>query len=493
MNSELIIGIFKYIQKGITFIKSNSAKNFLAFVATVFFLFNILNVYTVNASGFIDMQKTYQVQSTVSGHLTGDTGPNSDLGVLNTFVGLINSFLTTIAPAVFSNIDDVANDPTIESYNKQGIMDFFEGQNVALLKSTPTINVPVALANDWVPGYEEANSGVYAATDGYSFLSEIGIDALWERTSLIAYVLFVVVLIAAGFMIMLRQKIGGQVAVTVFNALPNVIIGLILVPFSFAIIGLILNISMIGTNVIGGVLGVTDPVFVDNPISLVKELWFGGSVMEGLFDSGTGSWLAGGSAAAGLGMGIVGSAAGFFTLATAGAAGVGLIIGLLILVLIFVAIIAYASFRVYITLLTAYLSIIIDVILAPLVIAFGSIPGQENLTSNLFKRVLKNALVFPGVFLFLNLASFILQDQINISFPHGLAQGDWSAGGTDNGAIGGLLKAFLAIGMFFLAAEVPNFLADFIQVEGGKGAATAIDGARKAAAKIPIIGSFIAG
>ena len=242
---------------------------------------------------------------------------------------------------------------------------------------------------------------------------------------------------------------------------------------------------MIGTNVIAGILGATDPVIITSPVTLVGELLWGGQVFEE-FWNGTGVGLAG---SFGLTGAITGALAA--TVGTAGGAAIGLGVALLILFLILVAVVAYASFRVYMTLLSAYLAIIIDVIMAPLIIAFGSIPGQENMTMNLFKRVLKNALVFPGVFLFINLSAFILQDNINISFPYGLASGNWADGGTAAGATGAILQAFLAIGMFFLAAEVPNFLADFIPVEGGKGAASAIEGAKKAASKIPIVGSFI--
>lgn len=469
--------MYLYTKFNLTYIR-----RFLFSVVSIFLVMNYLS--NSPSFAFLDLQGSMSIDDKTMNYLSKDSGPHALRSVDLTNSSTVHSLLMMTCKSCYNGYEDLAADESISAINKQGILEILDTQTMALLQSAPTVNMNVALGRSWIPGYKDNNAGVYAASDGYSFLSEVGIDALWERTSLIAYVLFVVVLIAAGFMIMLRQKIGGQVAVTVFNALPNVIIGLILVPFSFAIIGLILNISMIGTNVIAGVLGVTDPVVVTNPLQLVGELWFGRTVATQLWESGMS--LIGGST---LGVGgmilrAIGSQA--LPVLLAGAS-----FGIVLFFLAIAVVLAYASFSVYMTLLKAYLAIILDVIMAPLLIAFGSVPGQENLKNNLFKRVLSNALVFPGVYLFLNLSSFILQDNINIQFPYGLATGDWSQGGTNPGFTGILLKGFLSIGLFFLAAQVPNFITDFIQVDGGKGSAAAIGEARKAFSEIPIIGSLI--
>jgi hypothetical protein len=98
-------------------------------------------------------------------------------------------------------------------------------------------------------------------------------------------------MVVVGFMIMFRSKIGGQTLVTLGNFLPGVITSLILITFSFAIAGLLIDIGAIVTNLIAGIYGV-DNVFGINSI---------GEMMKGLV-TGTVSSAAIGSTAGGVGV-----------------------------------------------------------------------------------------------------------------------------------------------------------------------------------------------
>ena len=85
---------------------------------------------------------------------------------------------------------------------------------------------------------------------GAEYLMGLGIDKIWQKTRNIAYMAYVVVVIVIGFMIMFRNKIGGQTMVTVGNSIPQLVLGLFLVTFSFAIVGLFLDFGRVGIGVV---------------------------------------------------------------------------------------------------------------------------------------------------------------------------------------------------------------------------------------------------
>ncbi len=81
-----------------------------------------------------------------------------------------------------------------------------------------------------------------ALTFGGAFTS---IQDFWTVMRNFAYVIFVVVIIVFAFMIMFRVKISPQVVVTVQSALPKIAITLILVTFSYAIAGLLIDLMYV--------------------------------------------------------------------------------------------------------------------------------------------------------------------------------------------------------------------------------------------------------
>ena len=85
---------------------------------------------------------------------------------------------------------------------------------------------------------------------GAEYLISLGIDKIWQKTRNIAYMAYVVVVIAIGFMIMFRNKIGGQTMVTVGNSIPQLVLGIFLVTFSFAIVGLMLDMGKVAIGVV---------------------------------------------------------------------------------------------------------------------------------------------------------------------------------------------------------------------------------------------------
>jgi hypothetical protein len=355
---------------------------------------------------------------------------------------------------------------------RRGVLGIQEDSINALLYNAPTQNVYAHLAGEWVPNSYLSNTTVYAAESGYDHLLNSGIAGIWEAMRNLSYVLFIIVLIVAGFMIMFRHKIGGQAAVTVMSTIPNVIISLILVTFSFAIVGLIMNFGATLVTVIGGVLGLGDAtILIEHPFSIWNNVWFGES---GLAD--TMSVIGIGGIIAGM-IGVIGSGVVILL-------GAGILLNIIIIALS--GIIMVISFRVFLTLVKAYVGILIDTALAPIYLLIGAVPGQEDKRADWFRRVVKNVLVFPFVFFFVNLGLYLFENVSSISMPMNLL-------GSDDGSYsisGGLMDFILfvvVLYMFNLAAEVPKMLEDFLPQAGGKGFAEA---AKVAGSKIPLIGGM---
>lgn len=465
--------------------------NVITVLIAVFMFFSVSNAYAISSvqealDSKIDLQQSFQeVQGGLSA-ASGDDAPNlfntGELGKFGSAIGVLQALTGT---DMF--ILDGAEAAKVNPSNRYGLIGMAESGTMALYQNYPSINISEHIAKQWVPGYDQSVRSTIAAEDGFQLLTNAGLDELWEKTRMIAYILFVVILMAAGFMIMFRQKIGGQVMITVFNTLPGVVVGLVLVTFSFAIVGVVLNFAMVLVSVVGNLL---DPsgqslISANGPFSLLHIKNIGGFITGTFSADSMAQWFTLGGAS------IVGLIAGVITLATGGSA---LVIGSLaaVIFIIFVAfIVLWASVKVYITVLTAYIGIVLDTVLAPFYLVAAALPGKEYIGFDWFKRILRNALAFPLVFFFINLGAFILKSDINFSFPSGLVGGTTTGVDTfQNFGVGLFIKALLSIILFFVAAESPKFLLDILPTNGGKGAEAVMGGTRASLQKIPILGSF---
>lgn len=83
----------------------------------------------------------------------------------------------------------------------------------------------------------------YAQGSGFSSLSPL--MGLWSTFRNIVYLGFVVAFVFIGLAIMLRVKIDPRTVMTIENQIPKIIIGLILVTFSFAIAGFLIDLMWV--------------------------------------------------------------------------------------------------------------------------------------------------------------------------------------------------------------------------------------------------------
>ncbi len=478
------------------------AFNTMILAVSVFMMFGVFNAYAVTVEELmnttISKPDSYKDSDRISTHTgLGDEGPNLDrIGGFSSLRAAMTVLEVGTGPQLFDPEQKIKNDPDISPLSKGGLIGYTDAGIVALYRNQPGVDIPNHMAKQWVPGYDQTTRSTIAAEDGYDLLTSVGMDELWEKTRLIAYVLFVLVLMSAGFMIMFRQKIGGQLMITVFNTLPGVIVGLIVVTFSFAIVGLILNLGILLVGVVGSLL---DPsgqslMSVNGPFSLLSPKNFAGFFTEDSNNTAEGFTLGAGTLIAifsGLTAWIVGATTTATALAAAGPVIAVGSIGFFVVMIFIVGIVLWASVKVYITVLTAYIGIILDTVLGPLYLVASALPGKSYIGFDWFKRILRNALAFPMVFFFVNLGGFILKHDVDFSFPPGLVGN--ATGPVDsalNFGIGLFIKAILAVILFFVAAESPKFLLDILPTNGGKGAEGVMEGTKRSLSKIPLVGGF---
>ncbi|MEK7559018.1 MAG: hypothetical protein AAB521_01825 [Patescibacteria group bacterium] len=293
-----------------------------------------------------------------------------------------------------------------------------------------------------------------ADTRGIGFEGLSPLLNIWKAFRDIAYLLFVLVFIILGVAIMLRVKIDPRTVMSIQNQIPKVIIGILLVTFSFAIAGFLIDVMWIAIYLFYGafaniniapegapavLLDVSQfsPQNITGTTPLGAIGGFGGigdlsrdgsgaikSVISSLFSNSAGSIVAailGGligtasCAATGLGLlispicGLIGAGAG----AAIGGSLISTIGGFIAFIIIAVALL-WALIRVWFILLMAYIMILLDVVFAPFWIIGGIFPGSKISFSGWLRDLVGNLAAFPAVFVM-----FLLGKTFIVAFASG--------------------------------------------------------------------------
>lgn len=472
-------------------------KNF-QFLLTVFlvaFLFlGIFNVYAADEEVKMtpDWEGTKTFHNKISGVLDDPKEDNMNsrqgLEVLNTGWTAV----TLLAPEVSDNQAAVLDDDNIPYDLKRGLLGMAEDAGTAVYANYPLINIPDHLAQQWVPGYKEGVTSLYAANSasghpiGYKELQDSGISSLWRMSLNISYVFFVIIMIIAGFMIMFRHKLGGQTMVTLGSVLPRVIVSLIIATFSFAIAGFIIDLGGVVAGIVSVVLGLGDKMYsISSMGQLMQSVFSGGLGTTGIISGFAGSLGLTGFFAAG---GIAALASNPVTMTGLIVVGaIGLIIALAIL-----GITLTGAIKVLITLFKAYFSLLMGVILGPIQITLGAIPGNNAIIKNWFLSILRNVMVFPVVLFIVNLPNALLNlgTAVNLRFPGKLVFQDPGTYDADGITMGGFFIVILKIFVLFFAAQAPKYLEAWFPPAPSKAMGEGFANAKASMSKIPLIGGF---
>lgn len=220
----------------------------------------------------------------------------------------------------------------------------------------------------------------YAQGIGFAGLNPI--LNIWKAFRNLAYFAFIVIFVIIGFMIMLRKKISSNAVVTIQEALPKIIVTLLLITFSYAIAGLVIDLMYFSIFVLTGLLEQAG-LLVANGASAANTTLFRRNIIGIGISYFTGVTEPAGMAAEAMGQlvaqvfgGIVGAVAN------------------IIFYLIFAVAVLIAVFRTFIQLVMAYIGIILSTIFAPLQLLPNAFPGSDAFQKWL-RGLIANAAVFP--------------------------------------------------------------------------------------------------
>lgn len=222
-----------------------------------------------------------------------------------------------------------------------------------------------------------------AHAQGIGFSKLQGSDRLrllWTASRNMAYLISILLLIATGFMVMFRTKINPQTVVSVQMILPKLAISLILITFSFAIVGLVLDFVYVSIVAIVGFLNLsgisTDLTGNISTLTTAGVTYFGDVFLW---------WYT-------LLAIVIILLMLFLQNFAVRLGGVVYIILTVLLAMVVWAVIA--GIKIVVTLFQAYVNLLILVIIGPLQIMLDIIPGQKTGFVSWFKCVVGNASVF---------------------------------------------------------------------------------------------------
>jgi len=360
-------------------------------------------------------------------------------------------------------------------------------------------------ANPPASGIEWVRSGLQNAgfvpnsyaTDGIGFSAIRPLSSIWVMFRNISFTLIVLFIVVVGFMIMFRFKINPQTVVTLSNALPRLVITLILISFSFAIAGFLIDlmyvVTIFGVKIVGTTLlpPDTQKMFIDSVTTggtgrlFDLVFWNGDTFQLGgallsmlppvinasvrLIGSGLAMWLitkigpinnyllngdlADVVAAHGLGGPIVATASWFMIGGL-----VFLFVPLLFSLLIMLLTGLLVFFRILFMLFAAYLRIVISIMFAPIILLAGILPGK-NTFSKWFKSLVADLLLFPLTLILITLSSAILA--MNNNF-----QNIWQPPFLYTGINQHAFNVLVAIGMIYMIPDIGKLMREFFGIKG---------------------------
>jgi hypothetical protein len=273
---------------------------------------------------------------------------------------------------------------------------------------------------------------VKAQTTGFGFDALLPIQNMWRASRDMAFGLFVVAAIVFSFMIMFRVKISPQVVISVQSAIPKLIMALVLVTFSYAIAGFLIDLMY----VVYGIIAVLGKDFApgDQSPSAIFQFLTKGQLL-GIEGHGPDLGVFGlfflylillpiaFLIALVISLGVIQTALyGAIAVAlTAGSGGIGILI-LIALLIIIVIMTIWNGFKVVWALLKAFTNILLLTIFAPIQIVLGTlIPGFGF--GQWLKSYISNLAVFVTTSVLFMFAYIFLWKAVSAPFYNGWFDG----------------------------------------------------------------------
>ena len=470
-------------------------------VVSLLFLLFIANIFIFTSPVLAATQNFKQLDST-----NFNDSINTDRFYRNQMVTLYHTFFGTdpfgnpvysekIVLTTENGQSKIASIPGLSSGDSSNGAIGMLGNTIATLYTPPTSSAEY-LANlgeniGFSPKMANAQSPTGSGADVISPVLE-----LWKVVRNIAYAGFILVFIAAGLMIMFRQKLNPQTTIGIQQALPGLIIGLILVTFSYFIAAFIVDLTFVGTRLVAEIFissGTTNLYGAEEKKDLgdirakIDETYNESSAFNMFNKAGSKGFLQNvtdifGAVWSTIGpkpdpsyktdplitsaipfigpiYSIVGSLFHANPLEVAAAGGVSMLAALLVPIILAIALMIQ-FIRLIIALLMSYIQILIMVIGGPIFILISAIPGRGGVLSYWFKGLLANALVFPAVFAGFLFAGLLLKYDFNVSQARLPLFG---------GLQPNIIQSLLAFGVLLGLPSIPEMVRSAFGVKGPQG------------------------
>lgn len=230
-------------------------------------------------------------------------------------------------------------------------------------------------------------SSVKAADNSFGYNKLAVVADLWSISRNAAYFFFVLAAIITAFMVMFKVKISPQAVVTLQQAIPKMVITIILVTFSYAIAGFLVDLVYVVIGIFAQFFGSATNLGMGNAKATWDFLigWFPDGFINFLIYSVLYIVL---TLVASL---LITMVAMFTSNLASTVFGAILFIFFAINIIILIVYIFVALFNLFKALAHLYM----DVIFAPIMIGVGALPSSRGAFANWLKRIIGHLLVFP--------------------------------------------------------------------------------------------------
>jgi len=295
------------------------------------------------------------------------------------------------------------------------------------------------------------------AADGIGFGGLHPILPIWKAFRNVAYSIFALVFIATGLMIMFRVKISPQAVLTIENALPKLLGALVLITFSYAIAGFMIDLMYVVIGLSISVLknsGVNSPLLIGQSVAEVVA-------MKGGFFTIAGSLIMGWPMFALLGAVIGVMVVPFGTVASAG-------IGAILFAVVWLIIALFLFFKIILALIKTYINIIIQIIFSPIFIGVGALPTSSGGFGQWMKALTANLLVFPAMIIVMIIGSAIASPTGAgvLWYPPLMGPPDIPVVNTLSGfAVNAFVRGIIGIGFLLILPAIPDIVRKAMGIE----------------------------
>lgn len=320
----------------------------------------------------------------------------------------------------------------------------------------------------------------YAQGVGFSGLSAI--LPVWKMFRNISYFLLAIFMVVIGFMIMFRKKIDQKTIMTVQNSLPKVVFTLILITFSYAIVGICIDLMYV-------LMGLVINMFQSTGLLTAEQLGYAqnGDLWHSIFNTTNAfqiPWrIFGVNSTATQWLGTTGAIS--IGAIIAFAAG-GTVLGFLPLILgassvLVSALLGIGLFLLWIRLLvffiSTYMKIILAIIFGPVQLLTEVLPGS-NAFSTWFRGLISNLLIFPATIVIFMLSAIFW------NFSTGGTQKIWSPPFTGIVNNTTSIGALVALGLLFMIPSIGKKINEALKSKPGAGGMEGVSSAFSGPAQI---------